>query len=135
MKHLGSFPQVSHCYERPTYADWPYNVFSMIHCKTHEEANEMAKTIQDQISVDEYKILFSSREFKKTRVEYFVENSFTLEETISCILESHFRHVLLHELCKNTDHSCYNSIENFLHILYMVVFHPALIILYGILYF
>ncbi len=80
---LGSFPQVSHCYERPTYADWPYNVFSMIHCKTHEEANEMAKTIQDQIHVDDYRILFSSREFKKTRVEYFVENTFNFEETIT----------------------------------------------------
>ena len=80
---LGAFPQVSHCYERPTYADWPYNVFSMIHCKTHDEAHEMAKTIQDQIDVDEYQILFSSREFKKTRVEYFVENSFSLEETVS----------------------------------------------------
>ncbi len=79
---LGSFPQVSHCYERPTYPDWPYNVFSMIHCKTHDEANEMAKTIQDQIHVDDYRILFSSREFKKTRVEYFVENSFSLEETV-----------------------------------------------------
>jgi len=80
---LGSFPQVSHCYERPTYDDWPYNVFSMIHCKTHDEANEMAKKIQDQIHVDDYKILFSSREFKKTRVEYFVENSFSLEKTTS----------------------------------------------------
>ena len=78
---LGSFPQVSHCYERPTYPDWPYNVFSMIHCKTHAEANEMAKVIQDQIHVEEYRILFSSREFKKTRVEYFVENDFNLEET------------------------------------------------------
>jgi len=77
---LGSFPQVSHCYERPTYDDWPYNVFSMIHCKTHDEANEVAKTIQDQIHVDEFRILFSSREFKKTRVEYFVENSFSLED-------------------------------------------------------
>ena len=78
---LGSFPQVSHCYERPTYDDWPYNVFSMIHCKTHEEAYDVAKTIQDQIDVNEYIILFSSREFKKTRVEYFVENSFSLEDT------------------------------------------------------
>ncbi|WP_299292603.1 Lrp/AsnC family transcriptional regulator [Nitrosopumilus sp.] len=79
---LGAFPQVSHCYERPTYPDWPYNVFSMIHCKTHDEANEMAKTIQDQINVDDYRILFSSREFKKTRVEYFVESNFSLEETV-----------------------------------------------------
>jgi len=79
---LGAFPQVSHCYERPTYADWPYNVFSMIHCKTHDEAHDVAKTIQDQINVPDYDILFSCREFKKVRVEYFVEKSFTLEETI-----------------------------------------------------
>ena len=78
---LGAFPQVSHCYERPTYDDWPYNVFSMIHCKTQDEAHDVAKTIQNQINVDEYDILFSSREFKKIRVEYFVENSFSLEET------------------------------------------------------
>lgn len=80
---LGAYPQVSHCYQRPTYPDWPYNVFSMIHCKTHDEANKMAKTIQNQIQVADYKILFSSREFKKTRVEYFVENSFSLEEPIT----------------------------------------------------
>lgn len=79
---LGAFPQISHCYQRPTYPDWPYNVFSMIHCKGTEEAEEMAKTIQNQIGVSEYRILFSTREFKKTRVEYFVENQFSLEETI-----------------------------------------------------
>ena len=79
---LGAFPQVSHCYQRPVYPDWPYNVFSMIHCKSEDEAKEMAKTIQSQINVDNYTILFSSREFKKTRVEYFVEHEFTLEETI-----------------------------------------------------
>jgi DNA-binding Lrp family transcriptional regulator len=79
---LGAFPQVSHCYERPVYPDWPYNVFSMIHCKSFDEAEGMAKQIQEQIDVDEYKILFSSREFKKTRVEYFVEHEFNIEKTI-----------------------------------------------------
>jgi len=79
---LGAFPQVSHCYQRPVYKDWPFNVFSMIHCKSEQEAIEMAKTIQNQINVDEYKILFSAREFKKTRVEYFVEHKFTLEKSI-----------------------------------------------------
>ncbi len=79
---LGAFPQVSHCYQRPVYPDWPYNVFSMIHCKSQEEAYDMAKEIQNQINVDEYKILFSAKEFKKTRVEYFVEQNFNLEETI-----------------------------------------------------
>lgn len=76
---LGLFPQVSHCYQRPTYPDWPYNVFSMIHCKTQDEANRMAREIQGQINIDDYRILFSSREFKKTRVEYFAEGGFRLE--------------------------------------------------------
>ena len=79
---LGAFPQVSHCYQRPSYPDWPYNVFSMIHCKSIDEAGEVAKIIQDQINVDEYRILFSEREFKKTRVEYFVESDFSLEQLI-----------------------------------------------------
>ena len=79
---LGAFPQVSHCYQRPVYKDWPYSVFSMIHCKSIDEAKNMAKEIQKEIQVDDYKILFSAREFKKTRVEYFVEHVFKLEETI-----------------------------------------------------
>ena len=49
---LGAFPQVSHCYERPVYSDWPYNVFSMIHCKSFDEAGEVAVQIQKQIDVD-----------------------------------------------------------------------------------
>nr|WP_268541123.1 Lrp/AsnC family transcriptional regulator [Candidatus Nitrosotenuis cloacae] len=80
---LGSFPQISHCYQRPVYADWPYNVFSMVHCKSIQDAEDMSKEIQKHIKVDDYKILFSSREFKKTRVEYFTEHEFTLEESIT----------------------------------------------------
>lgn len=80
---LGAFPQISHCYQRPVYADWPYNVFSMVHCKSIPEAEEMAKDIQKHINVDDYRILFSSREFKKTRVEYFTESEFTIEEPIT----------------------------------------------------
>lgn len=75
---LGAFPQVSHCYQRPTYDDWPYNVFSMIHSRTREDADSVIKQIQSQIGVDEYRVLFSLREFKKTRVEYFVERDFEI---------------------------------------------------------
>ena len=80
---LGAFPQISHCYQRPVYADWPYNVFSMVHCKSVSEAEEMAKDIQKHIQVNDYRILFSSREFKKTRVEYFTESEFIIEEPIT----------------------------------------------------
>ena len=65
---LGAFPQVSHCYERPVYPDWPYNVFSMIHCKSFDEAGQMTKDIQKQIDVNDYKILFSSRAVSYTHL-------------------------------------------------------------------
>ncbi|TRZ80193.1 MAG: Lrp/AsnC family transcriptional regulator [Nitrosopumilales archaeon] len=80
---LGAFPQISHCYQRPVYPDWPYSVFSMVHCKSVADAEEMAKQIQKQVDVNDYKILFSSREFKKTRVEYFVEHEFNIEDPIT----------------------------------------------------
>jgi DNA-binding Lrp family transcriptional regulator len=70
---LASFPQVSHCYRRPVYPDWPYSLFSMIHARTIEAANKIAVELSNFIGIDEYRILFSSREFKKERVKYFVE--------------------------------------------------------------
>jgi DNA-binding Lrp family transcriptional regulator len=68
---IASFPQVSHCYRRPVYPDWEFNLFSMIHSRTIEAAEKIAKEISTVIGVENYKILFSSREFKKERVRYF----------------------------------------------------------------
>ncbi len=68
---IASFPQVSHCYRRPVYPDWEFNLFSMIHARTIEAAEKIAKEISTVIGIESYKILFSSREFKKERVRYF----------------------------------------------------------------
>ena len=68
---IASFPQVSHCYRRPVYPDWEFNLFSMIHSRTIEAAEKIVKEISTVIGVETYKILFSSREFKKERVKYF----------------------------------------------------------------
>ncbi|MGI0020484.1 MAG: AsnC family transcriptional regulator [Nitrososphaera sp.] len=69
---LAGYPQVSHCYRRPIYPDWQYNVFSMIHARTLNAAEKMAVEMSEMIGVSDYRILFSSREFKKERVKYFV---------------------------------------------------------------
>jgi DNA-binding Lrp family transcriptional regulator len=68
---IASFPQVTHCYQRPTYEDWPYRVFSMVHARTEEKVREVIEGISDETGLREYDILFSTREFKKTRVPYF----------------------------------------------------------------
>ncbi|MER3407453.1 MAG: transcriptional regulator [Nitrososphaera sp.] len=69
---LAAYPQVSHCYRRPVYPDWKYNVFSMVHARSLEAAEKMAAEMSKMVGIDDYKILFSSREFKKERVKYFV---------------------------------------------------------------
>jgi DNA-binding Lrp family transcriptional regulator len=68
---IASFPQVSHCYKRPVYDDWPYNLFSMIHARSVQAAEGMASQISKTVKIRDYRILFSSREFKKERVRYF----------------------------------------------------------------
>jgi DNA-binding Lrp family transcriptional regulator len=68
---LAEYPQVSHCYRRPIYPDWQFNLFSMIHARTLSAAEKIAAEMSDAIGIKDYKILFSSREFKKERVKYF----------------------------------------------------------------
>lgn len=71
---LAEYPQVSHCYQRPVYQDWPYSVFSMVHARTKEACEKIGIEMSKRIGITEYKILFSSKEFKKERVKYFEEN-------------------------------------------------------------
>lgn len=69
---LAAFPQVSHCYRRPVYSDWRFNLFSMVHARSLDAAEKMAVEMSGTIGIKDYTILFSSREFKKERVKYFV---------------------------------------------------------------
>jgi DNA-binding Lrp family transcriptional regulator len=68
---LATFPEVSHCYRRPVYKDWRFNLFSMIHARSLESAKKIAHEISKIIGISDYQILFSTREFKKERVKYF----------------------------------------------------------------
>ena len=66
-----AFSAVSHCYLRPKYPNWPYNLFTMVHGKTTEETNSIIEDIAKEIESKEHMPLYSSREFKKVRIEYF----------------------------------------------------------------
>lgn len=68
---MASFAAVSHCYRRPTYPDWPYSVFTMVHGRSARECEETIAAIRDETGVDEYCLLWSVKEYKKTRVKYF----------------------------------------------------------------
>jgi DNA-binding Lrp family transcriptional regulator len=65
------FQAVSHCYRRPTYEDWPYGMFTMVHGQTEADCESVLKAISDATGVTGYAALYSTNEYKKTRVRYF----------------------------------------------------------------
>jgi len=70
---MAGFALVSHCYRRPTYDDWPYSVFTMVHGKNGTECEATIAAIAAETGVSEYALLWSVKEYKKTRVRYFTD--------------------------------------------------------------
>jgi DNA-binding Lrp family transcriptional regulator len=70
---MAAFRGISHCYQRPTYADWPYSIFTMAHGRSKEECDAILDSIAEQTGIDERATLYSSTEFKKIRLLYFTE--------------------------------------------------------------
>ena len=69
---MASHSSVTHCYQRPTFPDWPYTHFTMIHATTPGGCEESVAEIAEATGLDKFLVLYSSREYKKTRVRYFV---------------------------------------------------------------
>lgn len=71
---MAAHPNVSHCYQRPTYPDWPYSIFAMIHGRTSEDCEKAATELSNATGITDYVLLYSTREFKKTRVQYYEQS-------------------------------------------------------------
>ncbi len=71
---MGSFAAVSHCYQRPIYPDWPYNVFTMVHGRTADDCETILAAISAATGITDYVSLYSAREFKKVRVNYYTDD-------------------------------------------------------------
>lgn len=63
--------EVTHCYEREIFGEWPYNVFTMIHGRTQEECEAIARRMAAATGIEKYTLLFSDAELKKTTMRYF----------------------------------------------------------------
>ncbi len=62
---------VTHCYHRKPHPKWNFNLFFMYHEKDKDRAVEGIKNLlQGLEGVNDFRILFSTREFKKTSVRY-----------------------------------------------------------------
>jgi DNA-binding Lrp family transcriptional regulator len=70
---MASFRGISHCYQRPTYADWPYSVFTMAHGRSKDECDAILDSIAEDTGIEDRRTLYSSTEFKKCRLRYFTD--------------------------------------------------------------
>lgn len=68
---MSSFKEVSHCYRRNPTAEWPYNLYTMVHANNEDTCRKIARTMSSESCVENYKLLFSRKELKKTSMKYF----------------------------------------------------------------
>jgi DNA-binding Lrp family transcriptional regulator len=71
---MAAYRGISHCYQRPTYQDWPYSVFTMAHGRSKEECDAILDSIAEGTGIHERSTLYSSTEFKKIRLLYFTDD-------------------------------------------------------------
>ncbi len=81
-KTMAGFHEVSHCYQRPSYPDWPYNLFTMVHGPSREHCDQVLASIAAATGLTNRMALYSSREFKKERVRYFTGEEAAWEERL-----------------------------------------------------
>lgn len=80
---MASFRGVSHCYQRPTYEDWPYSVFTMAHGRSKEECDMILDEISAATGIEDRTTLYSSTEYKKVRLKYFTPDYAAWEQSHS----------------------------------------------------
>jgi siroheme decarboxylase len=73
-RRMAAVRGISHCYQRPTYADWPYSVFTMAHGRSKQECDAVLDAIAQKTGIRERATLYSSTEFKKIRLLYFTDD-------------------------------------------------------------
>ena len=83
---MAAFRGVSHCYERPVYPDWPYRLFSMTHGRDKAECEAVLAALSEETGLTEYAVLYSIREFKKTRLRYFDDEMTAWEEAHAALV-------------------------------------------------
>ena len=64
--YLSKYQEISHCYERKIVnGRWDYNLYTVIHGREREVVQRIVKEISEGIAINEYKILYSTRDLKR----------------------------------------------------------------------
>jgi len=69
-RYLSSLHQITHCYLRKKRKEWPYNIYAMVHTQSKRECRKVVEEICRNMGIKNYRIMFTLKEFKKTRAVY-----------------------------------------------------------------
>ncbi|MBC8468688.1 MAG: Lrp/AsnC family transcriptional regulator [Planctomycetes bacterium] len=72
-KILAGFEEVSHAYERRTYENWPYSLYTMVHGKTEDDVQQIVQRMSQTCGVSNYRILVTEKELKKVPPTYITQ--------------------------------------------------------------
>ena len=68
---LAQHRAVSHCYLRPTYDDWPYNMYTIVHGRSVDECESIINDLAIDTGLSEKQALYPTREYKRVRLSLF----------------------------------------------------------------
>jgi len=65
---LASFDEVSHCYLRDKAEGWPYSLYTMVHSSDRRSCKALIEKMAKESGLSDFKIMFTVRELKKSRL-------------------------------------------------------------------
>jgi DNA-binding Lrp family transcriptional regulator len=64
-------PEITHCYQRASCPEWPFNLYTMVHGKSSEDCQRVVQELREATGIESFEMLYSEDELKKTSMRYF----------------------------------------------------------------
>jgi siroheme decarboxylase len=77
---LAQHRAVSHCYLRPVYDDWPYNLYTTVHARSVDECESVINDLAIDSGLTQKQALFPTKEYRKVRLSFFSNEAEEWEE-------------------------------------------------------
>ncbi|MBI5642674.1 MAG: Lrp/AsnC family transcriptional regulator [Deltaproteobacteria bacterium] len=68
---MAAHPRISHCYIRPAFEGFPYNLYTMIHGESPEDLKSIIDELRASSGIESFRALNTLKEFKKSSPVYF----------------------------------------------------------------
>ena len=72
-EEFSHLPEITHCYQRVSLPQWPYNFYTMVHGHSRAECQQIAERLAQIAGVNQYRVLYSVAELKKSSMKYFMD--------------------------------------------------------------